>query len=61
MPVVVRKSRKSSKGRRESLIRRMETAGPTGEKLRRLVRKHPAPQQWYDEDAAEAKTPKLKR
>jgi hypothetical protein len=61
MPVVARKSRKSAKGRRESLIRQMEAAGPTGEKLRRLVKKHPAPQQWYDEDGAGAKSPKSKR
>ena len=43
-----------SKGKKRSLkpelVRRVEAAGPAGEKLRQLVKKHPAPQQWYDEE-----------
>ena len=36
--------------RKPGLTRRVEAAGPMGEKLRQLVRKHPVPQQWYEED-----------
>ena len=31
------------------LIAQMEQAGPSRAKLRRLVKKHPAPQEWYDQ------------
>jgi hypothetical protein len=54
MATAPRKARKSSKAGRAWLIRQMESAGPKGEALGRLVKKHPAPQQWYDEDNAGA-------
>jgi hypothetical protein len=44
------------KGKKRSLkpelARRVEAAGPAGERLRQLVKKHPVPQQWYDEEGA---------
>ena len=54
MAGVARRLRKATKVE-EAAIERMEKAGPRGEALRQLVRKHRAPQQWYDEDVNNVK------
>jgi hypothetical protein len=41
------------------LTRRVEAAGPAGEKLRQLVKKHPAPQQWYEESESNGKAVRM--
>ncbi len=43
-------TRSKKRPQKQTRIRRMEAAGPSGEKLRQLVKRHPAPQQWYDEE-----------
>lgn len=48
MATVLRKSRKR-KQTNAALIERMEKSAPTLAKLRRLARKYPAPQAWYDQ------------
>jgi hypothetical protein len=61
MATIARKRRKSRRTSRSSLIEQMEAAAPSGDKLRRLVKRHPAPQEWYDEDDSAARTPKPRR
>lgn len=61
MAAVSRKARKAAELDEAALVEQMEKAGPRGEQLRQLVRKHPAPQEWYDQDAHIAKTPKRRR
>jgi hypothetical protein len=62
MATLLRKAVKSAdKSRRQTAIERMEAAAPSGEKLRQLVKKNSAPQQWYDEDETSVKAAKRKR
>jgi hypothetical protein len=42
----------------EQLIRKMERMAPSRETLRRLVKKFPAPQEWYDQDNSATNGPK---
>jgi hypothetical protein len=59
MAAATRKARKP--GSSAALIRKMESAPPSSERLSQLVKKHPAPQQWYDEAGATAVKPRRKR
>jgi hypothetical protein len=56
MASAIPKPRKPRKTAQDTAVDRMEFAGPSGEELRRLVKKHPAPQQWYDEDQTPTST-----
>jgi hypothetical protein len=61
MPAVTRKARKPKDYKSAALIQQLETAEPSSERLRRLVKKHPAPQQWYDEAGVARVKSKRKR
>jgi hypothetical protein len=59
MAAGVRKPKKTKAEDEAEVIARMEAAGPSDERLRELVRKHPAPQQWFYENGSPAA--KIKR
>jgi hypothetical protein len=45
----------------DRLIEMMERMAPSKQRLRRLVKKHPAPQRWYDEDDQTPPPPQNKK
>lgn len=49
MAAVVRKTQKPTKRKRVTIADMEKMALPAA-KLRRLAKKHPAPQEWYDQD-----------
>lgn len=49
MATVVRKTRKPAK-RKRATVADMEKLALPAASLRRLAKKHPAPQEWYDQD-----------
>lgn len=49
MAGVARKTRKPPQVDEAARIEQMEKAGPRADQLRQLVKKFPAPLQWYDE------------
>jgi len=45
----------------KALVARVDRSGPSRAKLRRLVKRHPAPQEWIDQDTSSSTNGRKKR
>src|SRR5205823_10797675 len=61
MPVPRPPTTTRSKPSAKALVARMEKSGPSRAKLRRLARRHPAPQEWLDQDQSRGANGRKKR